>query len=131
MRGKVIGALTLYGEVEPVEGMLPAILAAKRFGLIIADELSHICVVLSHSLRTEEPPLRNREPLNFTSRIIKLHANKHATFIQEVFFWSNAEGFLNCILKEAVKEPLVLVLGIQGIPFKMWFNVPRNWVWKA
>jgi magnesium chelatase family protein len=28
-----IGALTLYGEVEPVEGMLPAVLAAKRLGL--------------------------------------------------------------------------------------------------
>jgi hypothetical protein len=61
--------------------------------VIIAYELSHICVVLSHSLRTEEPPLRNREPLNFTSCIIKLHANKHDTFIQEVFLWLNAEGF--------------------------------------
>jgi magnesium chelatase family protein len=28
-----IGTLTLYGEVEPVEGMLPAVLAAKRLGL--------------------------------------------------------------------------------------------------
>lgn len=28
-----IGALTLYGEVEPVEGMLPAVLAAKRLGI--------------------------------------------------------------------------------------------------
>jgi hypothetical protein len=54
--------------------------------LIIEDELSHLCVVLSHSLRIEEPPLRNREPLDFTSCIIMLHANKHDTFIQEVFF---------------------------------------------
>jgi magnesium chelatase family protein len=28
-----IGALSLYGEVQPVEGMLPAVLAAKQLGL--------------------------------------------------------------------------------------------------
>jgi len=46
-----------------------------------------------------------------------LHAIKHDTIIQEAFLWLFVVRFWNCILKESVKEELVLALGIPGIQF--------------
>jgi len=81
--------------------------------LIIADELSHLCGILSQSMRKNEPPFADwrASTINrITSCIIKIACKQHDNIIQEVFLWLIAVKFWSCILMGSVKEQSVLAL---------------------
>src|SRR5699024_840110 len=89
--------------------------------MIIAVKLSHLCGVLSQSVRKNEPPSadgRSNKLNRVTSCIIHLHANKHDNNIQEVLLWFIVERFWRCISKDLVKEQLVLALVIAEIQLR-------------
>src|SRR5699024_12512086 len=81
----------------------------ERARLSVAVKLSHLCGVLSQSVRKNEPPSadgRSNKLNRVTSCILHSHANKHDNNIQAVFLWFIVERFWNCIWKELVKEQI-------------------------